>query len=229
MVPPGLTEAECDFIEEMTSIKAGDKVLDIMCGFGRHALQLGHRGYEVFAFDNAADYIAEIDSAVEKDSLPVKAVAAGALEIELPSTYKAAILMGNSFAFFNKADTISLLKKIAAHLVPEGIMIINSYMIAEIAMRHFKQREWSEFDGYKYLMNYTFQFNPNRIESEHTVITPAGKIEEIKGIDYIFSINELEEMFRQSGFRINEIYATPRKRKFKMGDNVSYLVIQKTN
>lgn len=227
IIPPGLTEAECDFIEEITGIKPGENVLDIMCGYGRHALQLGRRGYRVFAFDNVPDYVAEINLAAEKEALDVKAIKAGALEVELPETYKAAILMGNSFAFFTKADTIFLLKKIAAHLDEGGMMIINSYMIAEIAMRHFKQKEWSEIDGYKYLMNYTFHFHPSRIESEHTVIMPDGKIEELKGIDYIFSINELEEMFTESGFQLTDIFATPRKRKFKMGDNVSYLVIQK--
>ena len=96
-----------------------------------------------------------------------------------------------------------------------------------LAIRHFKQREWTQLDDYKYLLDYAFYFRPNRIESEHTIITPAGSVEVIKGVDYIYSINELEEMFLEAGLTLTEIYATPKKRKFKMGDNVSYLVMKK--
>lgn len=227
MVPPGLTEAECDFIEEMAALQHGDQLLDIMCGFGRHALELARRGYAIHAIDNSKEYIEEIKEAAAQEGLPVHVEATGALEAEFTALFKAGVIMGNSFAFFNKADTISLLKKIAAHLQPRGVLVINSYMIAEIAMRHFQPREWSRVDDYKYLLDYRFCFRPNRIESEHTIITPAGGVEVIKGIDYIFSINELEEMFAAAGLQLREVYATPRKRKFAMGDNVSYLVVDK--
>lgn len=229
LIPPGLSEAECSFIEEAAALQKGDAVLDIMCGYGRHALELGRLGCRVFAIDNAKDYIEEIKTAAAQQALPVQAETGGVLEAEFPGLYKAVIIMGNSFAFFNKSDAIFLLKKIAAHLEASGRLIINSYMIAEIAIRHFRQHEWSKIDDYKYLLDYTFCFRPNRIESEHTIITPTGVVEVIKGIDYIYSINELEDMFLQAGLRLLEIYATPRKRKFRMGDNTSYLVVEKMN
>lgn len=100
-------------------------------------------------------------------------------------------------------------------------------MIAEIAMRHFKQREWTQLEDFKYLLDYNFCFRPNRIESEHTIIAPSGKVEVIKGVDYIYSLNELEEMFAEAGLRLVEVYATPRKRLFKMSDSVSYIVVEK--
>src|SRR4051812_841821 len=37
IIPPGLTEAEVDFIEEMCGIKNSGHVLDLMCGYGRHS------------------------------------------------------------------------------------------------------------------------------------------------------------------------------------------------
>lgn len=202
-------------------------MLDVMCGYGRHSLEMARRGYNVLAIDNAKDYVDEINVLATQEALPVKAVAEGILEAALQGLYKAAICMGNSFAFFNKADTILLLKKIADHLQPGGILVINSYMIAEIAYKHFKQREWNQYGDYKYLIYYTFHFHPNRVESEHTIITPDGTLEVIKGIDYIFSINELEEMFALSGFRLKEIFSTPKKRKFHLGDGMSYLVVEK--
>jgi hypothetical protein len=135
--------------------------------------------------------------------------------------------MGNSFAFFDKDNALSLLRKIAAHLAHEGILIINTWMIAEIAIRHFREHEWYKVDGYKYLLDYKFCFQPSRIESEHTLITPDNTVEVLYGVDYVFTIDEMEILFNKAGLRLREVYSTPKKKKFRMGDNKAYLVIEK--
>jgi SAM-dependent methyltransferase len=227
LIPPGLSEAECTFIEDVAGLQPNDSVLDLMCGYGRHALELARRGYSITAIDNSPAYIAEIDERSRVENLPVKAFAAGALETSFQQQYKAILCMGNSFAFFNKEDALSLLQKVADHLKPEGVFIINTWMIAEIAIRHFQEREWHQVDTYKYLLRYQFFFQPNRIASEHTLLIPDGTIEVIHGVDYVFTLDELEDLFRQAGLQLREVYSTPKKRKFKLGDNKAYLVVGK--
>lgn len=224
LIPPGLSEAECDFIENIAQLKEGDTVLDLMCGYGRHALELGRRGYRVNCLDNSKDYIAEINAVSQKEGLNVTAQASGAVDADLGHQFKAILCMGNSFAFFNKEDAQALLKKLSHHLEKGGVLIINSWMIAEIAIKHFREKEWIEVDGYKYLMDYKFHFQPSRIESEHTIIGEDGSIEVINGVDYIFTLGEMELMFREAGLTTKGLYGTPRKRLFKMGDNRIYVV-----
>lgn len=227
LIPPGLSEAECDFIEEMALLQKADRVLDLMCGYGRHALELARRGYTVTAVDNLAAYTSEIKLIASQENLLVEAVNAGALNVELAELYKAVICMGNSFAFFDRQDAVRLLKKIAAHLQHNGILLINSWMIAEIAIKHFREREWTEAGGYKYLMKYRFQFQPSRIESEHTVIADNGTIETVRGVDYVFTLAEMETMFNEAGLTTKALYATPRKKAFRLGDNRIYIVAEK--
>jgi cyclopropane fatty-acyl-phospholipid synthase-like methyltransferase len=227
LIPSGLSEAECDFIEDVAQLKQGDPILDIMCGYGRHALELARRGYAVTAVDNAADYIDEIKATSAAEMLPVEAFVEGALTVPLQKNYKAAICMGNSFAFFDRKDAISLLKKISSHLMEDGILLINSWMIAEIAIKHFREKEWIEVDGYKYLLDYKFHFQPSRIESEHTLLTTQGLVEVINGVDYVYTLAEMEAMFAEAGLCTKALFSTPRKRPFKMGDNKIYIVVQK--
>jgi len=228
LIPPGLSEVECDFIQEAAQLEAGDVVLDFMCGYGRHALELARRGFSVTAVDNAEEYIEEIKAVAKENALPVDAYASSALTMQLSQTYKAAICMGNSFAFFDRGDAVSLLKKIATHLEQDGILIINSWMIAEIAIKHFREKEWYNVDNYKYILDYQFHFHPSRIESEHTIISDRGEMEVIKGVDYIFTLAELEGMFNEAGLETKALYSTPKKRPFRMGDNKIYIVAQKT-
>jgi len=229
LIPPGLSEIECDFVEDIAQLKKGDAVLDIMCGYGRHALELARRGYAVTAVDNSVGYIKEIENTAVAEALVIEAIAEGALAVPLQKVYKAVLCMGNSFAFFNRSDAVALLKKLSAHLQNDGVLLINSWMIAEIAIKHFREKEWIALDGYKYLLDYKFQFHPSRIESEHTLVTADGRVEVIRGVDYIFTLAEMEAVFNEAGLVTKALYATPRKRPFKMGDNKIYIVAAKAD
>lgn len=226
-IPPGLTEAEVDFIQDVCCLDLEAKVLDLMCGYGRHSLELARRKVNVTAIDNLQDYINEVEESARRENLPVKGICSNILYAELNEVYDAAICMGNSFAFFNKQDGIAILKNIAEHLKIGGILIINSWMVAEIAIRHFKETEWHYAGEYKCIIENRYHFFPSRIESEQTIIAPDRSVETIKGIDYIFTLDELELMLNEAGLRIKDIFSTPRKRKFVLGDGRIYLVAEK--
>jgi cyclopropane fatty-acyl-phospholipid synthase-like methyltransferase len=227
LIQPGLSEAECDFLIDVAHLQPGDAVLDLMCGYGRHALELAKRGYAVTAVDNSTDYIAEIETTAQENAWPVNAIASGALEVNLTGTYKAAICMGNSFAFFNREDALALLKKVAAHLEDNGVFVINSWMIAEIAIRHFREKDWNEVPGFKCLISNRYCFQPSRVESEHIIIDDNGSMESIHAVDYIFTLSEMEGMFQEAGLKTKGLFSTPKKRPFRLGDNSVYIVAGK--
>ncbi|RYY84660.1 MAG: class I SAM-dependent methyltransferase [Chitinophagaceae bacterium] len=223
-IPAGLTEAECDFILDVSGGTAPDTVLDLLCGYGRHALELARRGCTVTAVDNSAPYIEEVRAAAEAEGLPVTAVCATVQDFTPSGRFGTVICMGNSFAFFDAAGTRQLLNRIAAALEPGGTLVINSWMIAEIALHHFKTREWHELEGYKYLIANEYHLQPSRIHSEHTLISTDGDVETIRGVDYIFSLAELEGFFAEAGLALEAVYSTPRKRPFRLGDGRAYIV-----
>jgi SAM-dependent methyltransferase len=227
LVPDGLTEAETDFIEQAATLLSGASVIDLMCGYGRHTLQLAKRGHKVTAIDNLPDYIQEICEKAEAEALSVKTQLNSLLAMQLTDTYDAAICMGNSFSFFSKEEAQQILATISAHLRVGGCFIINTWMLGEIAIRHFKEKEWFYAGEYKYLHDCCYLFNPSRIESEHTIVPPDGQAESFKGVDYIFTLPELDELLKGAGLIIDGIYSTPRKKPFKMGDTRAYITAYK--
>ncbi len=227
IIPPGLTAAEVDFIIEAAGLKSKDSVLDLMCGYGRHAIELGRRHHKVTAIDNLPAYTNEINSIAAEEGLPINAMEADVVNVKLEGRYDAAICMGNSFAFFNKEDALKLLQNVASALNINGKLIINTWMLGEIAIRHFKEKDWFYVDDYKYLIESKYLFNPTRIESDHIIIKAGMEPEVVKGIDYIFTASELNEILNTAGFSLNEMYSTPRKRKFQFGDTRVYIVAEK--
>src|SRR5688572_18950024 len=100
-IPNGLTEAETDFIEEIAHLTKKSQVLDIMCGYGRHALELSRRGYNVTAIDNSKEYIEEIEMTAQEEKLPLIVIQEDVSKAGFSGQYDAVLCMGNSFAFFN--------------------------------------------------------------------------------------------------------------------------------
>ena len=227
LIPSGLTEAEADFIEDVAKLNGSSKVLDLMCGYGRHSIALAKRGHQITAVDNLPDYIDEIKNIADKETLPITAFTEDVAEMKLYESFDAALCMGNSFATFDHPRALKLLTNVAKAIKPGGALIINSWMIAEIAIKFFEAKTWVEVGEYKYLLDNRYLFHPTRIETDHVVIREDGQIQTLKGIDYIFTFAELEAMLNKAGFVLHEVYATPRKKKYNFGDNKAYIVAVK--
>ncbi|HWJ25493.1 MAG TPA: class I SAM-dependent methyltransferase [Flavisolibacter sp.] len=226
-IPEGLSEAEVDFIIDIGSLKAGSKVIDLMCGWGRHSIELARRGITVTAIDNLKDYVEEIKLKALQEGLNIQTVHRSVLDITLEGEYKAAICMGNSFNFFDRDDALSILKNVSSHLSPKGVLVINSWSIAEIAIRYFKEKDWYWAGDYRCVIDYKYALHPSRIESEQAIIASDGTSETLTAVDYIYSLEELEHLFRAAGLRTKVLYSTPRKKPFSFGDVRVYIVAEK--
>ncbi len=74
------------------------------------------------------------------------------------------------------------------HLKPGGHFLINTWSLAEIAIKDFRERAWSEIMELKFLTESKFLFQPTRIETDSIIIAPDGTTEIKKGVDYIYSV-----------------------------------------
>lgn len=225
--PEKTTLAEVNFIIEEAKLKAGEYVLDIMCGFGRHALEIANRGINVVAIDNLPDYINEIQGKAETKRLPVESICTDILEMRIDQEFDAVICMGNSLQFFNEEESMRILSNISAHLKSGGKFFINTWSLAEIAAKNFKDKSWSRIGELLFLTESKFLFQPTRIETASIIIPDKGEREEKKGIDFIYSISELESMLNKAGFQLKEIYSIPGKKQFTAGEPRAYIVAEK--
>ena len=149
------------------------------------------------------------------------------MQIQINKQFDAVICMGNSLQFFDEEDTLALLSSIALQLKQGGKFFINTWSLAEIVMKNFKDKSWNRINNLLFIAESKFLLRPARIETNSTIITEDGQREEKPGVDYIFSIAELEAMLNKTGFVLNEIYSIPGKKQFSFGDPRAYLVAER--
>src|SRR4030081_2045285 len=66
------TEQEVAFLVDALGLEAGERVLDVGCGPGGHALALARRGIEVVGVDLSEDFVALARQAGAKEELPAR-------------------------------------------------------------------------------------------------------------------------------------------------------------
>lgn len=228
IIPEVLTQKEVEFIIPYFNLNEDCKVLDLMCGYGRHAAALGRKGIQVTAVDNLPEYIDELNAVVANENLPVKTILSGVLDFNTEEKFDLAIIMGNSLNFFDANDTFKIFTNIYLGLKKGGHLLINSWSIAEIVKNSFRENSNSEVGTLKFLTKSRILSNPFRIETESTIMAPDGKKELKTGVDYIFSLPELEKMLNETGFTLQEVYSIPGRKKFTVGEPRAYLVAVKS-
>ena len=227
IIPAELTVKEVDFILSYFDLKKGSKVLDLMCGYGRHAIALAKKGIEVTAVDNLDAYIKEINKIAKEENIPVRGINVDVLQYQIEKEYDLALFMGNSLNFYDAADVSRLLVNVHAHLKQKGHLLINTWSLAEIAIRNFTANSWNEVNGIKHICESRYLFHPTRIEFESIFLDLDGSMEKKKAVDYIFSVAEMEALLEKAGFLCKEIFSIPGKKKFALGEPRAYIIAQK--
>jgi SAM-dependent methyltransferase len=227
IIPVELTIRETDFMLKYFNLEKDSKVLDLMCGYGRHAVALAQKGITVTAIDNLDEYIEEIKTIAKNENIPVTAIKTDVATYKPNDVFDLAICMGNSLNFFSAGEIIKLLSSVSSTLKKNGHLLINTWSLAEIAIKEFKEKSWSSINGLKYLADARYLFHPTRIETETTIILADGTTEIKTAIDYIFSVAEMEMILDNSGFSLKEVYSIPGRKKFTIGEPRAYLVAEK--
>ncbi|MFI5268845.1 MAG: class I SAM-dependent methyltransferase [Chloroflexota bacterium] len=124
-IDPAQTEREASFITRCLPQPAYGTLLDLCCGEGRHARLLAERGYQVTGVDRDAGAVTaarrQSDSRITYIQGDIRDLAG------IPGSFDAAIIMWQSFGYFDDAANAEILRQINGRLHPRGRVILDLY------------------------------------------------------------------------------------------------------
>lgn len=96
----------------------GAQVLDAGCGTGRVAVELARRGYDVAGVDNDGSMLE-----VARRSDAVRWYDADLAALDLAERFDLVVAAGNVVVFLAEGTEQEVLRRLAAHLVPGGLLV----------------------------------------------------------------------------------------------------------
>jgi SAM-dependent methyltransferase len=204
---PEQTLREVDFIEQSLQLPVGAEVLDVGCGYGRHAIELVHRGLNVTGLDLSLPLLIRAADEAQRRSLSVNFVHADMREMAFEKQFDGAYCMLTSFGYFDEEANLKVAEGIARALKPGARLLLDvvnrDYVIADLP-----SRVWWEGKGCVVLEEVDFNFHTSRIVTHRSIVFEDGRQLEQEISIRAYSLHEMGRLLKQAGLRLVEVSGT---------------------
>jgi SAM-dependent methyltransferase len=200
------TPAEVDFLEEALQITPPAPVLDVGCGFGRHAVELASRGYTVTGIDLSPELIAESEKLSQKRSFFVSWKEMDMRKMEFEEEFDGIVCLFTSFGYYDSdEEDLDVLRRMSRALRREGRLVLDIENRDGLLMR-YQDRDWWQTKRGDYVMEHR-RFDPVKGKGHTRIaLVSEGKAQEHNLLVRWYSVPELERMFNEAGLETVTLY-----------------------
>jgi SAM-dependent methyltransferase len=125
------TEQEVAFLVDALGLEAGERVLDVGCGPGRHALALARRGMDVLGVDLSEDFVTLAREAAAAEDLPARFEVLDVRDLAYDARFDAAVcLCQGGFGLLGGRDEPAVFERIVAALRRGGRLGLTAFSAA---------------------------------------------------------------------------------------------------
>ncbi len=142
------TEQEIDLLVRSAGLEPNDRILDLCCGQGRHALELARRGFkQVTGIDRSRYLVRLARKRARQRGLQVSFHEGDARKFRVPeSSFHCVCILGNSFGYFDREeDDLAVLAAVKRALSSGGTLVMD-LTDGEWMRSHFEARSWEWID-----------------------------------------------------------------------------------
>jgi len=198
------TRREVAFIEQSLGLAPGMRVLDVGCGWGRHAMELAARGYNVTGIDLSLPLLLRAAEEAQRRGVKVNFVHGDMREMAFDEPFDAIYVMGTTFGFFDDETNRKVAQRLARFLKP-GRRILVDVVNRDYIIGDLPARVWWEGDGCLVLEEVEFNYYKSRIMVHRSVAFEDGRQVEHDLSIRAYSLHELGRILQYAGLRVIEV------------------------
>lgn len=222
--PSGATYEEVRCLSELLQLGPGDRLLDIGCGHGRHAVAFGDRGVCVTGLDGSAALLHRARDLADRSGVAVAWVRGDMRRLPFrPRRFQAAILF-DAFGFFAaEEEHESALREAARVLGPGGrlgLKVVN----AEPILANFQSIGHEERAGAIVEISRTLTRDPPRV-TERIVISGVRGDGRYERRQRLYRIGDLSVALQSAGLAMTAVLANSLGAAFDPAVSAAMLLI----
>ncbi|MCI0635788.1 MAG: methyltransferase domain-containing protein [Actinobacteria bacterium] len=187
------TEQELEFLVGELGLEPGQRILDVGCGPGRHALALARRDMKVVGVDLSPDFIDLARDAAAAEGLAARFEVGDVRDLAYDAEFAAAVcLCQGGFGLLGGHDDAGVVERIVRAVVPGGAVAISAFS-SYFALRH--QEEGEDFDPVTGVHHEVFAAR-----------NEAGEEREFDAWTTCFTAREMALLGAAAGLRVDAVY-----------------------
>lgn len=206
-LPPARSRREVAGILSMLALPSGSRVLDLACGWGRHAIRLAGAGLAVTGLDFSETLLRSARQRAERAGVEVEWVRADMRDLAWESEFDAVLSLFSSLGYFASAEEdLHVLMAVQRALRPGGAFLLETMHRDHIA-REFTARDWWETeDGATVWVEREFDAVAGVVR-EHWRWTRDGKVGRKQHQLRARTVGEWIALLGDAGLHVEEAFA----------------------
>jgi 2-polyprenyl-3-methyl-5-hydroxy-6-metoxy-1,4-benzoquinol methylase len=223
------TAHQVAFLVDVLRLRGRERVLDLACGFGRHALALARRGHPVVGVDITPAYVEEARRQARQENLDAEFLCADLRDVAYRNEFDVVLNLADGAIGYleDDAENDKIFDRIAAALVPGGVHLMEVCSGA-YARKHFPRRHWEAGSHALSLADFDWDERTSRMTYVgHTfrygevLAPPQGKA---ATSTRLYTVDELRERFESRGMRVQAVFGDYDRGVPASDDRLSLLV-----
>jgi SAM-dependent methyltransferase len=222
--PPAQTRREVDFLLRALRPAPGARILDVPCGYGRHAAALARCGFRVVGVDLSRAMLAEARRRFAEG--PRLAFVRGDMRrIDFRDEFDAVVNLYTSFGYFTPAQNQAVLRRLARALRPGGTLVVDHRDPVYDAT--LPRRSWYRAGARRLILeDRRFDRRTRITESTQLVITTRPRWVRQRRLRFQeFSLTQWRRMLRRAGLRLRQAYSGYDGRRYRPGATGRLIVV----
>jgi SAM-dependent methyltransferase len=196
------TPRQVDFLERVCGLAPGARVVDLGCGHGRHATELGRRGYRVLGVDLVRGFLDRARADARAEAVAVEYALGDVRDLGVLESFDHAVALFDAFGFLDDEGNEAWLRAAAQALVPGGSLLLD-----------LRNRDWivrnilpvTVLDKGDDLMvdRHAFDTASGRLTDRRTYVR-AGRARTVSFSIRLYTLGEITALLRAAGLTVEQ-------------------------
>lgn len=221
---PQATQSEAEYVINAMNLAPGAQVLDLGCGYGRHAMELAARGFHVVGLDLSTPLLVRGGEEAHRRGLTINFVRGDMRELDFENQFDGVYCLFSTFGYFDDETNKKTLQNVARALKPNGKVLVEilnrDYVIADLPTR-----VWWEGDGCVVLEEVELNYFSSRIQVNRSVVFDDGRQLEQEISVRAYSLHEVGKLMHAAGFRVLEVSGGYQTRGRFFGNQSRHIIV----
>jgi SAM-dependent methyltransferase len=213
------TKREVDFLEEYLGLSPAQRILDVACGQGRHAVELARRGYRVAGVDLSSTLLGLARQSAGEAGVSLPLARADMRALPFREGFDVALSLFTAFGYFgDEAENARAAAAIARALAPGGRFLIDlnnacsflGELLAsgaedERSARLAGERRYQTIHGND--VREELQFDPRSFRLHATKFFQVDGVPDEYSYSYqLYTLPELTHLLEGAGLRVEQVW-----------------------
>lgn len=202
MLTEASTERQLTFLVQALDLHAPLRILDLACGFGRHANRLAAMGHQVVGIDLMEGFLQLARQDAQGRGVSVDYRQGDMRQIDFDQEFDRVLLLFTAFGYFSDEENALVLRKVARALRPGGLFVMDIHN-RDVFLKGFLPEKVTEKEGNLMIDRITFDSLMGRLYNRRIVIRNGVRKDKPYSVR-MYNPSEIRLLLEAAGLQVHQ-------------------------